>query len=202
MARNNLLFIILSGVLLFSCNKSVKNTGLSDQELNDLALERGNLISEKTQIALASQLKRVVENKGVKDALEYCNVRAYPIVDSLETAFQAGIKRASHRTRNQADKPDQNEQEIIRNYLRNMEEGKVPEVQVIIDSATVHYYKPIILNAPLCLNCHGSENEDIDAENLRVIRSLYPEDKATGHQMGDLRGIWSITFRKEAFSGR
>jgi hypothetical protein len=27
---------------------------------------------------------------------------------------------------------------------------------------------------------------------------LYPEDHATGHEMGDLRGMWSLTFDKQS----
>ena len=49
--------------------------------------------------------------------------------------------------------------------------------------------KAIRVSAP-CLTCHGSEIEqDIQDE----LKKLYPEDKATGYQAGDLRGALSVT---------
>ena len=40
---------------------------------------------------------------------------------------------------------------------------------------------------------------DITEENYEVIKALYTEDDATGHEMGDLRGVWSIKFERDSF---
>jgi hypothetical protein len=46
----------------------------------------------------------------------------------------------------------------------------------------------------MCLNCHGEPDKDIKPENLALIRRLYPQDQATGFQLGELRGAWRIDF--------
>ena len=53
---------------------------------------------------------------------------------------------------------------------------------------------PILLAAPVCLQCHGSPEKDIAPATMAAIKKLYPEDKATGFQLGDLRGLWRVTF--------
>ena len=54
----------------------------------------------------------------------------------------------------------------------------------------VRYMKPIILQAP-CLGCHGPV-ENIEPEVKAILNNKYPDDKATGYQMDDLRGAVSI----------
>jgi hypothetical protein len=55
---------------------------------------------------------------------------------------------------------------------------------------------PIIVSQPLCLQCHGSES-DIAAETREAILAIYPDDKATGYRLNDLRGIWRIILSPE-----
>lgn len=76
--------------------------------------------------------------------------------------------------------------------LNNGEQAK-PSVTVNMEGKTA-FYAPIITNS-LCLNCHGRVDE-IGVENYSIIKALYPEDKAVDFGVGDLRGIWSITFNK------
>jgi hypothetical protein len=56
---------------------------------------------------------------------------------------------------------------------------------------------PITISQPLCLQCHGSEN-DISAETKAALLKIYPQDKATGYQLDDLRGIWRIRVPKDS----
>ena len=58
---------------------------------------------------------------------------------------------------------------------------------------------PIPLSQPLCLQCHGGD-EDIAPGTREAILAKYPQDKATGYQLNDLRGIWRI--RVSANSGQ
>ena len=45
--------------------------------------------------------------------------------------------------------------------------------------------------SPSCLTCHGSEN-DIPPVVKDHIQKLYPEDRATGYALGDVRGAFSV----------
>jgi hypothetical protein len=42
------------------------------------------------------------------------------------------------------------------------------------------------------MQCHGSENDQITQETLAKINELYSNDKATGYNVGELRGIWVV----------
>ena len=48
----------------------------------------------------------------------------------------------------------------------------------------------------MCLQCHGKPNQDIKRPTLNSLANLYPEDKATGYSINQVRGIWSISFDK------
>jgi len=194
-----ILISLLALILSVSCNTSSKKQELQENEIKLLALEKGNLITDKTQSVLASNLKQVIQRDGISQAIKYCDVKAYPLVDSLKKVYQAEIRRASLRTRNPNNSPDQAEEKIIQEYQDNIENGETPSPIAILDDETVHFYKPIILNAALCLNCHGVIGQEIKEENYEIIKALYSNDNATGHKMGDLRGVWSITFNKDIF---
>jgi hypothetical protein len=56
------------------------------------------------------------------------------------------------------------------------------------------FYAPIVIANPLCLQCHGTPEKDIAPATLEAIQKHYPKDQATGYQLGDLRGLWSVTF--------
>ena len=48
---------------------------------------------------------------------------------------------------------------------------------------------------PLCLNCHGVE---LAPDVAGRIAELYPEDRATGFEAGELRGVFWVEFPEAA----
>ena len=60
--------------------------------------------------------------------------------------------------------------------------------------ATSGQYGGFLVSNALCLRCHGEPGPDISAEDLALIQRLYPQDKATGFKLGQLRGAWRIDF--------
>lgn len=48
----------------------------------------------------------------------------------------------------------------------------------------------------MCLQCHGNPNAEIKPETYTALKALYPNDKATGYDVDQVRGIWSISFEK------
>jgi hypothetical protein len=57
---------------------------------------------------------------------------------------------------------------------------------VVLDEDTVGYVEPIYLQ-PMCVTCHGTA---IAPEVEERIRSLYPNDEATGFEPGHFRGVF------------
>ena len=66
----------------------------------------------------------------------------------------------------------------IRDRIKNDDNSKI-----------FRFIKPI-LTGKVCLTCHGSEIE----EGLAFrIKELYPNDRAIGFKLGEIRGAFSVT---------
>ena len=50
--------------------------------------------------------------------------------------------------------------------------------------------KPILTSA-MCLKCHGQLDE-INYPVIELLREKYPNDRALGYQVGDVRGAVSV----------
>ena len=195
------IFIITIVLITGACKQGSREqteeaaSDILQDEMLELALERGNIIAAETQKTLGSNLKKAVTEGGVQNALNFCNLNAYPLVDSLEQKFNAEIKRASHKTRNPGDTPTRFEADMIAKYESIMAAGNTGDAMVnLVNDNEIIYTKPIVVENALCLNCHGTPGTDILTENYDLIKRLYPEDKAINYKIGDLRGIWSIKF--------
>lgn len=155
-------------------------------------MRKGGEIAALSFQALSSELKQALERGGVQEAVRYCNLKAYPLVDSLSQVHRARIRRTTFKTRNPKDRPDPTEAAILRDMEAAKAAGQQPRPVVQrIAPDTVLFAAPI-LTQPLCLQCHGEVGKDIDPADYALIRQLYPEDQATGYHAGDLRGMWSI----------
>lgn len=157
-------------------------------------VERGQEVQQATFQALSGELQAAMQRGGVPEALEYCNVAAYPLTDSLSAEYGVMIRRATLEPRNPDNRATESEAEAIREYARRLAQGE--ELSPIVhqmDGGGVAYYSPIRVQ-PLCLNCHGEIGAEVTAQNAELIRELYPEDQATGYDEGDLRGVWSLRF--------
>jgi hypothetical protein len=121
-----------------------------------------------------------------------------PLVDSLSKKYGAVIKRVSFKVRNPKDVPTELEREILEAYEYQMENSAEMKsnVQAVEDDQYL-FTKPILVENALCLTCHGTFENGLTQETDAFIKSKYPEDKATGYEIGELRGMWSITFPKK-----
>jgi hypothetical protein len=202
--KNALLFTLALLLVFASCNNPRQDNEAAAEEVTEaqiekLALERGKLIAEASQATLSANLKNAVQRGGIAEAFSFCNIRAMPLTDSLSRQYNSEIKRATIWPRNPADKASTIEKQVIEAYDHQLKDGIAPEPKVInLDEAFVLYTQPIVINNGLCLNCHGEAGTQVQSETLALIQEKYPEDGATGHKMGDLRGIWSIRLAKSS----
>lgn len=180
-------------------NKNMEVKKLSESDIIQEAMIWGDLISNEAQKQLISTLQKAIEEKGVAGAIGFCNVEALPILKAVSEKNGVTIRRASNRYRNPADIPDEDEAKILDAYEYNAENEikSDPNIQKIQEGEVYLYTKAIIIPGGLCLSCHGDPEKDIDAKTLSEINALYPSDKATGHEVGDLRGMWSIRIPKK-----
>lgn len=168
-------------------------------QIIDKAREKGQAITSEAQKTLLQTLMKKMETEGVVGAVEYCNVNALPLVDSVARAHKASLRRVSNRWRNPKDAPGEDEVPIMEAYSYSAEQGLELREEVFFDenNPQVIYTRPIMLGAGLCLQCHGQKDKDIAPEVQQKISELYSADNATGYNLGEWRGIWKVVFEKK-----
>ena len=161
-------------------------------------LELGDDLVGETKRKISTTLVEAMEKGGVKYASQFCNLVAYPIVDSMSKVHNARIRRVSDKPRNPKDAMDEEEQKVFAIFKAKAQVPNAELMPIVVqhDDGTVGYYAPIKISMSTCLKCHGEVGKDIKAEDYKVLKSLYPNDVAVGYKEGDLRGMFSIRFPK------
>ncbi|MBI5661689.1 MULTISPECIES: DUF3365 domain-containing protein [Ignavibacterium] len=146
--------------------------------------------------SLKSVLIKEIQTNGIVKAVSVCSDTAQVLTNNYGISKGIYIKRVSFKNRNPLNVPDEFETKVLEMFEEQFRNGQLkPEseyAEMIEDNGIykVRYLKPIFVQ-PECLNCHGSE-EQISPQVKEVINKIYPDDKAKGYQMGDLRGAVSI----------
>lgn len=112
---------------------------------------------------------------------------------SEETPFE--ITRTAVRVRNADNAPDAWELANLENFDKQIKGGidpkKIEAYSVITTKEgqrLFRYMRPIMMGEQ-CLACHGSDVKgDVKAEIART----YPDDKALGYNLGEMRGAFSL----------
>lgn len=167
-----------------------------DREKLQAWLDRGEAMVQVAFDSLRTKLSGAIAQGGPAYAVEYCQISADDILASARSGREE-IRRSSLKYRNPNNAPDEQETMVLKGMQKELLAGREASPQLLVQNGQAHYYQPILLQ-PLCLNCHGQVDSDIAAETLERIDSLYPEDRARGYEVGDLRGMWHIAFN-EAF---
>lgn len=190
------LFLIF--FIIYSCGKSEeKQAGQNDVSIKQTYLQKGGEIARATQAELLKNVTEAMQEGGPEYAIEFCNLQALALKDSLSRLHNCEIRRIATKYRNPEDKPQTDlEAEQLKHYEAAHEKGEATEPVVYIFDDRVDYYKPITVAMKGCLNCHGDPAADIAESTLNKIQALYPDDRATGFALNDFRGAWKITFRR------
>lgn len=172
---------------------------ISEVDILNKALEIGNELAKSSQRALSEKLMQSMKKNGAAESIKFCNEVASPVTDSLSSKYNASIKRTSNKLRNPRNQPDVIESQLLDAYQYSFDNQLElnESVQMLEDEKSVLFTKPIMLNNPTCLNCHGELNKNLKDENNVLLKSLYPSDSATGYKLNDFRGMWSIILDKK-----
>jgi hypothetical protein len=197
MVYKSLLFIFII-ISIVSCDTNVKDNNKSDIfVLTDLEKEqylaKGKEIIVKTGETLTKELKAKISEGGIETAINYCNVAALPLTDSIANLYAVKVRRVSDKIRNPANTPDSLESLVISDYKTSLSLEEPLQAKLVNENGSIRFMAPIILN-DLCLKCHGTPNENISSTDRDFILKAYPQDQAIDYKVGELRGIWSVTF--------
>lgn len=166
----------------------------SARQEKDPATEGPKIIAEALA-KLTAELTTAITKDGTAKAIEVCSVRAPHIAGEVGKSHEVALRRASTKPRNPKSTATEAEQAILAAFGLALEKKEAPKPQTITHpDGSVTFHAPIVIANPLCLQCHGNSEKDITPATLTAIQAAYPKDQATGYQLGDLRGLWSVTF--------
>lgn len=178
--------LILGGLL---CNVAYAETEVSAEKL---AGYRQSIQAYGGE--LKQELTSAIKSGGAIAALEVCHLKAPKIAQQVSEKSGVKVARTSLKPRNAASAPDAWEEEVLNNFEARKAKGEdvnTLEFHAIVeeDGKREARYMKAIPTAELCLNCHGSK---IQADVMAKITALYPQDKAVGFNVGDLRGAFTV----------
>jgi len=174
-------------LIIFSCQKGI------NPEVYAKYTEAGNQIATNTQAVLLANVAAAIQQGGPSYAIEFCNLKASDIADSLSQVHQSTISRISAKNRN----PQNGLKTEADNLVWEIFETNNLTDTLLQAGNKLVYYKSIKTAMPACLKCHGSVETDIDSLTVAKLKNLYPSDKATGYVLNDFRGLWKIEFPVE-----
>jgi hypothetical protein len=124
---------------------------------------------------------------GPVEAIGACRLQA-PVIAATHSQAGVRIGRTSHRLRNPTNVAPEWVAPILAEYLAEPSTRGPREVPLSNDRTG--YSEPILIQPP-CLTCHG---ESLAPAVAAKIAELYPDDRAVGFRLGDLRGAFWVEF--------
>ena len=145
-------------------------------------------------VDLKSVLKTAMKTEGPIKAIAACNTKAGPIAEKHSALSNWNIARTSMKVRNQKNVPDEWESTVLKQFEQRKAAGesvKSMEYSQTLKTGdkTVYRYMKAIPTTEVCLACHGG---NLDEKIAKKVKYLYPKDQATGFNLGDIRGAFTL----------
>lgn len=155
------------------------------------ARQRASDAAAKLMGALFTELQAALAKGPPEQAIDVCADRAPAIARAIGEETGLSVRRTSLRARNAANAPDDWE----RAWLERASAGTAPAVDdaEVVRKGGGHElrYVRVVRLAEMCTTCHGAP-EKIPPAVKEAVARRYPDDRATGFQPGDLRGVVSV----------
>lgn len=151
-------------------------------------------INEYAQ-ALKKHLVAALQEGGPTEAIEVCHSKAPELADAVSAKHKVEVSRVSARFRNPGNQPDAWQKEVLAYLAANPYGADFVYAQT---GEGQHRYMQAIRTEGICLSCHGN---NLAGEVKQALVETYPLDRATGYQLGELRGAFSVDFPAPAQEG-
>lgn len=163
-------------------------TTLMGTSINDTtALQIGESASTALVQKLGGELKAVMQKDGPVEAVNFCSKNAISLTYEVSKANGVKMKRVTQQQRNPLNHPTPEEIEIMNTWMSTMAKAQQPTAVLTKVHTGFTYHKPLVINNDVCLKCHGTV--DSSTPLGQALKAAYPNDRATGYKMGDLRGM-------------
>lgn len=175
---------------------SIANIAGADADPYAMYTEESRKVAQEFVQKLAGVLKQQIETAGAESAINVCKEIAPALAKQYSTDGRL-VKRVSLKPRNQSlGTPDAEERVALENFDKQQRAGGPATLELAnayqdASGDEWFHYMRAIPTQPQCLQCHGKA-EDL-AENVKALLAKeYPEDKAMGYSLGEIRGAVSI----------
>lgn len=185
---NRFILPLLSLALSLHCN-----IGLTDTNEADISAARTAI--QELAASLQTELKSAMQAGGPVAAIGVCHTQAMPITQKVSAEHGLLVSRVSLGNRNPENLPNQWQTAVLEDFERQKAAGKDPgslawSETVSTDGGKEFRFMKAIPTGPVCLACHGTA---LSPEVSGVLADLYPQDRATGYNQGDIRGAFVVT---------
>jgi post-segregation antitoxin (ccd killing protein) len=142
--------------------------------------------------ALKATLKQAIQTNGLEEGIHACRLSAGPIAQGLSiNGWQVG--RTALKVRNSDNAADAWEHEQLNAFaqaLASNVQGPLEAIQYNENTGQMRYMSAI-QTGQVCTACHGNA---ISPSVQQAINAAYPDDQATGFDVGSLRGAFTLTY--------
>jgi cytochrome c553 len=190
--------VAIGGVDMFTTSRilvlllSLATLSANAAEPNPADRELAKRLATELKGALSSALQTSPEH-----AIAVCNEQAPQIAAKIATDANVQIGRTALKLRNPKNAPSEWQRAVLLDFQNRLKSGEAIgaleySAAVKTGAQTEHRYMKAIPTEPLCLTCHGKQ---LTPSLQQAIRAKYPNDAATGFDVGDIRGAVYVVRR-------
>jgi cytochrome c553 len=184
MKRSTVLFIAALMPIGFACAQPPMQDNI----------EEGKSVIKAFMGDLKNELKKGMKEGGPVKTIQVCNTVAPHLAEAHSQMSGWQVARTSLKVRNPDNAPDAWEMAVLEEFEKRKAAGEDPmklvKAEVVEeDGRQVFRMMKAIPTAEVCTKCHGSE---LAKPVTAKLDELYPEDKARGFKVGDLRGAFTL----------
>jgi len=163
-------------------------------------VSQARAVSTAVPPRLLAVLQAEIARGGPEAAIAACRDQAPALARAASQESGWTVRRVSLRNRNAKAVPDAWERAALEDFDRRAAAKESPatleRAEVVLeDGQPVQRYMRALPTLALCTQCHGTTDQ-LSPAVLTRLKALYPDDRATGYQIGEIRG--AMTLRRPA----
>lgn len=140
---------------------------------------------------LGGALMAAIEKDGVDAGIAVCHEKAPEIAAEVSAESGWEIGRTSLKARNPDNVPNEWESMVLEQFEGRKDAGEdIATLEYIEFTPDMIHYMKAIPTGEMCVMCHG---KDIAPEIQAKLDKYYPDDEATGFEVGDIRGAFTLS---------
>jgi hypothetical protein len=190
---------LLAGIALPLTSRGqepVKTTFVTPATPAELEIQAiGEAAIDRLAVSMMNEVKSALNGLSPEEALDMCHLKGLPSSGPPIRSMPriTAVKFTSLKIRQSDNAPDAADKVALEYVDHAIAIGDAPPKVLVQkveapDSPVVwRVYKPIGLTSN-CLACHG-DREDMSPKLRQRLKSVYPDDQATGYRARDWRGF-------------